>query len=903
MRRLIPVLAVLSLLLTTTVLAHTAPVTDDPDDLRAQVLAHRQAEADGKAALSVKMRRAEAEKTFNQDQFDVVYYGLDLTLNPSASNLSGTGEATLTVIGQPISTVDLDLRSNMIVSAAAVNGAATTFTRNGNLVTIDLDRAYAAGETVTVAVTYGGNPAGEYFGWSSFGGQDMIWTLSEPFGARHWWPCKDVNSDKADAMDIRITVPDHLVVASNGLLISDIDNGGTRTFHWRTDYPIVTYLVSLAIHPYSQYSDWYTPLDGGPDMEVAFYVFPSHLDDVQDTYALTVPMIGAFAQGYGEYPFVNEKYGHAEFTWGGGMEHQTISSMGGWSEDLISHELAHQWWGDMVTCADFGHIWLNEGWATWSEAYWKEVSDGFDTYQQYMDYASYWGEGTIFIEDVLNDNIFSSALSYNKASWVVHMLRGVVGDEGFFAGLARYRELYEYSSATTEQFRDAYEEVTGIELDAFFEQWIYGDYFPQYAFGWSEGPGAGEITVTIDQTQTNTGLFTMPITLRVTTDQGVEDLRVDNSLASETYVLPVSGAVQSVELDPDKWILRRVQSTVSNPTLADGILLVNGVHWDTYSAEITAAYDDSVFTGQQAYDFWDCFNAPSGGYPASLPEALGHGGVPADILGRYSAVVWVGNNYQGDLNGWYETPIASYLEAGGNVLLMTRRGFSFLEGALTDYLGVNWAETQSELGDCTAVAPGLQSMPFIGTQTWNDVVRTSVGANTTVLFHDTSGFGAVRAAGALVTPPAGGSHRPDGGRFAYIAGRPYRYDHQPLRANTELILSQDFGEPYGTVTAAPGTGEAPAATVNLGAAFPNPFNPQTVIPLRLTAEARVSLALFDARGRHVVTLRDEVLPAGRHEVHWDGRDAGGRAVASGTYFAHLRGGMGGEQTRALTLVR
>ena len=153
------------------------------------------------------------------------------------------------------------------------------------------------------------------------------------------------------------------------------------------------------------------------------------MDDVQATYALTVPMIDAFAQGYGEYPFVQEKYGHAEFTWGGGMEHQTISSMGGWSEDLISHELAHQWWGDMITCADFGHIWLNEGFATWSEAYWKELSDGVETYRLYMDYASYWGGGTIFVEDPLNDNIFDGNLSYNKGSWVVHMLRGVLGDE------------------------------------------------------------------------------------------------------------------------------------------------------------------------------------------------------------------------------------------------------------------------------------------------------------------------------------------------------------------------------------------------------------------------------------------------------------------------------------------
>jgi len=160
------------------------------------------------------------------------------------------------------------------------------------------------------------------------------------------------------------------------------------------------------------------------------------------------------------------------------MEHQTLTSMGGWSEDLISHELAHQWWGDMVTCEDFGHIWLNEGFATWSEAYWAEQYYDFATYRQYMDIASYYGAGTIFVEDPLSENIFDGNLSYNKGSWVVHMLRGVLGDTDFFAGLALYRSSHLYGSATTEQLQTALETVSGQDLTAFFQQWIYGEYFP-----------------------------------------------------------------------------------------------------------------------------------------------------------------------------------------------------------------------------------------------------------------------------------------------------------------------------------------------------------------------------------------------------------------------------------------
>ena len=297
---------------------------------------------------------------------------------------------------------------------------------------MNLDRTYATGETVTVSVTYSGNPAGESFGWDSHGGQPMIWTLSEPFGARDWWPCKDVNNDKADSVDIRVTVPDNLIVASNGLLVSDVDNGATRTFHWHTDYPIATYLVSLAMPPLHHVLATGTRRwPAATRWRCSSSSTPTIYDDVQATYALTVPMIEAFAQGFGEYPFVDEKYGHAEFTWGGGMEHQTFTSLGGWSEDLISHELAHQWWGDMITCADFDHIWLNEGFATWGEAYWKEQTDGLRHLPAVHGHRRLLRRAARSSSRIpLNDNIFDGNLSYNKGSWVVHMLRGVLGDDG-----------------------------------------------------------------------------------------------------------------------------------------------------------------------------------------------------------------------------------------------------------------------------------------------------------------------------------------------------------------------------------------------------------------------------------------------------------------------------------------
>ncbi len=873
---------------------------DDPDALRARLFSHRQAEAELKARRLAAFLAAEAAKTANQEMYDVNHYNLDLTLNPSSQTLSGTVAVTAEVTGASITTLDLNLDLNMTVSAVTAAGTATTFSRPGNIVTVNLDRLYTTGETVVVTVTYSGNPAGGSFGWDSHAGQPMIWTLSEPYGAREWWPCKDLNSDKADSVDIRVTVPDYLYVASNGLLVSDVDNGSTRTFHWQSHYPITTYLVSLAIHPYTIFNDWYAPLDGGDPMEVQFYVYADHYDNVQATYALTVPMIEVFAEGFGEYPFVAEKYGHAEFTWGGGMEHQTLTSLGGWSEDLISHELAHQWWGDMVTCEDFGHIWLNEGFATWCEAYWKEQTEGFDVYQQYMDAAAYFGEGTIFVENP-NDfySIFNTNLSYNKASWVVHMLRGVLGDADFFTGLASYRATYEYGSATTEQLRDTLEAVSGADLDAFFTQWIYGDYFPVYEYGWSDN-GGGNLDLDINQVQTNTGLFTMPIDLRVVTTAGTFDFTVQNSQATESYQLPVTGEVQSVTLDPDDWILCQILTTVTNPTFDQGILLVNGVDWSTYGTEITSAYEDSIYSGSHPITFWDTFAEPAGGYPANLPEPLGHGSVPGDVLGQFSAVVWVGNHYNGDLADWQESPIHSYLTAGGNVLLMTRRSQSFLGGALGTYLGVSWAETEATLYNCIATYPGLQNIGYTGSQSWNDVYWTAVGPESTLLLKTTTGFSGERGIGVWAHPAAGGTHRPDGGQFAHISGRPYRMDHDALRANVEFILSELFAEPYTPITDVPV--EAAATRMSLLPNYPNPFNPQTALPFVLPASGPVELAIFDAAGRRVRTLVAQTLPAGKQSVAWDGTDAAGRAVASGTYFARLRAG-GQTDVRPLVLVR
>jgi hypothetical protein len=863
--------------------------------------------ADAKAERYARLQMVEAAQTPNQLDYDVVHYFIDVDLDPTTDTVTGTVTMTAEVLSTSLNQADVDLLSNMTVTQVTGTGGPLVYSHASDIVTVTLDRTYITGELFTFTIDYNGtpDPAVDAFAFAERSSQPMIWSLSEPFGARSWWPCKDISSDKADSVDVRVTIPAGLIVASNGTLRSTTNNGATDTYWWHEEYPIATYLVSVAIHPYTTFSHWYhySPTDS---MEVQYYVFPDHYDAVQTNYAKTVPMIELFAGLFGEYPFLNEKYGHAEFTWGGGMEHQTITSMGGYSEYLIAHELAHQWWGDMVTCDDFHHIWLNEGFATYSEALWSEGTYGIAQYHQDMFYAKYLGGGTIYVPDTGDWNrIFHSGLSYNKGSWVLHMLRHVVGDTTFFSILQTYYAdpQFQYGTATTEQFRDLCESVSGMDLDAFFHQWIYEEYYPEYQYEWSaaENGGFWDVDLTIDQLQTH-HTYWMPIDVRISTAAGDTTLAVWDSLATQQFTLTVAAEPTGVALDPDEWILRTVDELVTNPTLDSGILVVNGVDFDTYGSEIWTAYEDSVFWGNHPITFWDCFDETGSGYPPNVPTPLGHGPVPSSTIGQFSAVVWVGNHYNGDISSWYDTSIKSYLEAGGNVLLMSRRGQDFITETLRQYLGITWQESQyNTLNNCISTYPGLTDIALNSAHTYCAVFDTALATGeTTLLFKETTSFSTHRGLGAWRNPAAGGTHRSDGGQFVFISGRPYRYDHDDLRGNVDYILSNFFGEPYTPPTGVAAVPRGPAFALRQN--FPNPFNPHTMIKFSVPEKRLVSLRVYDVSGRLVATLADREYPTGTHAIEWDGTNRLGVGVASGIYFYKIVAGRD-VATRKMLLLR
>jgi len=526
--------------------------------------------AGAKARAYAGARARVTTLTLNQAAFDFHFYDLDLHPNPATLVLTGSVRTLASVVAGPATTLELDFNSSvMLVDGVTSAGLPRPFTHASDLLTVNLDRTYQTGEMVDVTVAYHGTPDdgvfGDAFTFAKHRGEPIVSTLSQPFDARQWWPCKDDPSDKADSVDIRVTVPSGMITASNGTLVESTDNGITAYHHWKCRHPIATYLVSIASHAYATFSDWYTPAIGNP-MEIQFYLFPENVNSSAAVNAKVKTMMGAYAARFGEYPFLDEKYGQAELTSIGGMENQTCASLGTFSESIVAHELTHQWFGNAITCRDFHHIWLNEGFATYGEALWAEAQDGPAAYATSMAAKRYLGLGTVYVPDLSDvSRIFSSNLSYRKASWVLHMLRHILGDATFFSALRTYLQQFGGGTAVTEDFQQVCQSASGLPLSSFFQEWIYGEYYPQYQIQWWSAPAGGGYDVTLQLQQIQTWQrFWMPVDVRIQTASGPQDFVVENlPLAFQSFTLHVPDAPTSLTIDPDNWILQTTSYSTS----------------------------------------------------------------------------------------------------------------------------------------------------------------------------------------------------------------------------------------------------------------------------------------------------------------------------------------------------
>ncbi len=844
--------------------------------------------------LISKLQHLESLKTANQDMYDVKYYGLDLKVDPVAKKVSGTVTVKAQVTGTSISQMELNLVQSDTVLQVMSSGRSLAFSHQNDMLAITLDRTYSAGEFVSVAVTYRFSESGVGVYYETSASQPLIYSFSEDdIGAKSWIPCKDLPSDKADSADIKITVPSNLIVAANGTLIAVYDSTTTKTYWWHEGYPIATYLISFAAHPYKIYTQYYkySPTDS---MQIQNYVLPANLATAPTTYAKVPGMIKFMSDMFGQYPFIKEKYGHAEvINFGFDMEHQTCTTVDVTvrSVGAIAHELAHQWCGDLVTLKDWSHIWLNESFAPYMAIIWYGQEYGQAAFNSEMSSPPI-GPGKVV--DPSNANT-------GRGVWVLHMLRHIVGDSTFFNIMKSYfaDPRFKYGNATTDDFTNICQQVSKKDLRRFFQQWLYGEYCPVYVNQWTSTPNGSQyvVNLTIQQVQfrTNT-IFQMPIDITVRTAAGDTTIVVYDSLQTQSFQFTVRAQPTSLVLDKDNWILKDPALPVTNPTFDRGILLVNGVDFPTYTTEITSAYVDKAFSGKFPITFWDCFaTAPTGGYPASLPAPIGRGSVSPDVLGKYSTVIWLANEYNGDQKNWWGSPLLSYLRAGGNLVLLTRWAWDFLDSTMCSYLGITWAEGDAQITGSVATYAGLIAMRPLGNQINNDVFsKTLTNAESKLLLTGTGSFTGDRGIGVWRKPAGGGTSRSTGGQFVFIAGRPYRWNHTDLKTNMEFILSNFMGEQ--ATTAAEDVSGIPF-TYSLSQNYPNPFNPSTTIEYQLPKHSFVKLKIFDLLGRELTTLVDEPKDPGKYSVRFDAL-----SLTSGVYFSRLEAG-DFTQTRKLLLLK
>lgn len=496
---------------------------------------------------------------------DVLHYRLEVEVDPGTAYLSGHNLITLRSLVDGLTSFELQLDHHLEITSMHLGSADAPWQRTDETnVTVTLAPPLQAGTEVELGVGYRGHPdrGTDGISFSSHSGKPLVWTLSEPFFSSIWWPVKDDNTDKATA-DFLITVPSGLVAVSNGVLLGEekLSDGQTR-FHWHTSYPTAPYLFCFSVTDYHRFTGTYQ--HDGVAMPLQFFLFPENDTSLNRGRCMsTVTMMDAFAPLFGPYPFLAEKYGIYQFGFSGGMEHQTITGQGSFSEGLIAHELAHQWWGDLVTCATWHDIWLNEGFATYAEALWAEYkpgSSGGPALRAMMRTKRPAAvDDTVYVFDTSSvERIFSSDFSYRKSAWVLHMLRGVIGDELFFSLLHKWREKYAHAHATTEDFRELAETVADRELGWFLDQWIYKPGAPAYRMGWRSHRVSGRhlVELHLEQVQPpHFPVFTMPIEVRLSSGSETSIARVWNDSRDEHLLIATRSAVDAVALDPDTWIL------------------------------------------------------------------------------------------------------------------------------------------------------------------------------------------------------------------------------------------------------------------------------------------------------------------------------------------------------------
>lgn len=503
---------------------------------------------------------------------DIKFHRMELALDPTVRFIRGsvTTRFIRTAVQDPV--IRFDMHDSLHVTEILHHGIRITgFTHENNKLTIPLPVGPSENlpvpsiiSTDSVKISYQGIPVDDALGSfsiKSHAGVPILSTFSEPYGARDWWPCSQDLNDKIDSIELVITVPPGNRAAANGVLVSEEQLGDRSVFHWKHNHPIAAYLIGISVTNYAVYSD-YVPVANGNPIEILNYVYPETLETVRSQTPAIIHPFQLYNELFGLYPYADERYGHAQWQWGGGMEHQTMSFMGSFGYDLMAHELGHQWFGDFITCGSWRDIWLNEGFATYMTGLCYERDQGGIYWEPFkrlsINRVLRKPDGSVYCYDTTDvDRIFDDRLSYSKGAIVLHMLRWEMGDKNFFRALNDYLHdpLHANGYATTEDLISHAEAAADTSFREFFNDWVYGQGYPTYELGYrQDSRGVVEMEITQEQSDPSVSFFEMDVPVRLYGRLVHFDAVLHHTFSGQVFEVNPGFTVDSVRFDPDRWI-------------------------------------------------------------------------------------------------------------------------------------------------------------------------------------------------------------------------------------------------------------------------------------------------------------------------------------------------------------
>ena len=527
---------------------------------------------------------AEQRRYAPSREIDILHLALEVTPDFKQRSIEGKVTLKFKPIAQPFPELKLDgidLTVHSVDSTAKILGWQAT----DKQVIVTFDPPIPAEQETSVTIVYHAQPAkGLYFRTPEMGykPEDLhLWTQGEPIEARHWFPCLDAPNEKFTS-EVTCRVPEGMVVLSNGKLVSEEkdSDSGLVAVRWLQDKPHANYLISLLAGHFKKIEDKYQ------DIPLAFYTPASQIEQATNSFKDTRDMMGFFEEEIG-VPYPWAKYYQVcvdDFTFGG-MENTSITTLNENtlhtpatenlrnSEGLVSHELAHQWFGDLVTCKDWSHVWLNEGFATYYAALYEGHKNGPDAmlYSLYQSGKSITAipnqTNAIVRRDFSDPNEQFSYLAYPKGSWVLHMLRSQLGDDLYRRCIKTYLQRHRFANAVTSDLSAVIEELSGRSFDQFFDQWVYHAAQPELGveYSWDEKTKLARVSITQNQKlSADVLLFNFPLTIRFKSRSGAVHRQIIVKEKTEDFYFPLAEAPEVVRLDPRLTLLARI--TFNPPT-------------------------------------------------------------------------------------------------------------------------------------------------------------------------------------------------------------------------------------------------------------------------------------------------------------------------------------------------